>query len=102
MDYIGQIDFTILSRLWKQHKDLFKEVEFKDGKHVLLDVSLQERKEADAKGNTHYLKARCKKDNQKEGVNYFIGSHFKPYGQQQQPQPVKEGTTVENEDELPF
>ena len=103
MDYTGQIDFTLVSRLWRDHRELFKEVPFKDGKHMLLDVSLAERREPDEKGNTHYLKARCKKSEERQGLNYYIGSHFKPYQQAQQAQNVQPATPMpESNDELPF
>ena len=60
--YFGQIDFTILSRLWRDHKELFKMVDFKDGKHALLNVNFNERQQPDDYGNTHYLQAAVRKD----------------------------------------
>lgn len=102
-DYWGRIDFTNLCRLWKDHKELFEMVDFKDGKHALLKVNFNERQQPDEHGNTHYLKANCKKAEQKEGVNYYISSGFRPSqqmaatGEQQQEQAVPQ-----NDDKLPF
>lgn len=93
-DFFGKIDFTNLCRLWKDHKELFEMVDFKDGKHALLKVNFNERQQPDEHGNTHYLKANCKKAEQKEGVNYYISSGFRPSqqtaatGEQQREQAV--------------
>lgn len=76
--YIGELDFTLLCRLWKDHKELFQMVNFKDGQHALLKVNFNARKQVDEKGHTHYLAAKCKQSDRKDGVNYFIGSNFKP------------------------
>ena len=92
--FFGKLDFTNLCRLWKDHKELFEMVDFKDGKHALLKVNFNERQQPDEHGNTHYLKANCKKAEQKEGVNYYISSGFRPSqqtaaaGDQQQEQVV--------------
>lgn len=77
-NFYGQLDFTNLCRLWDKHKELFEIVEFKDGKHALLKVNFNERKQPDEHGNTHYLKANCKSADQREGVNYYVSSGFKP------------------------
>ena len=34
--FLGQLDFTLLCRLWKEHKELFQMVDFKDGKHAII------------------------------------------------------------------
>lgn len=102
MDYFGQLDFTLLCRLWKDHKELFQMVTFKDGEHAVLKVNFNERQQPDEHGNTHYLKASCNKAKQKEGVNYYIGSSFKPSQNQQQQQPVSQQDDAENNDGLPF
>ena len=83
-DYYGSLDFTVLCRLWKQHKELFRMVDFKDGQHALLNVNFCERQQPDEHGNTHYMKANCKKADQREGVNYYVGSSFKPSTHSQQ------------------
>lgn len=102
MDYFGQLDFTLLCRLWKDHKELFQMVTFKDGEHAVLKVNFNERQQPDEHGNTHYLKASCNKAKQKEGVNYYIGSSFKPSQNQQQQQPVSQQDDAAHSDGLPF
>lgn len=34
--FLGQLDFTLLCHLWKEHKELFEMVDFKDGKHAII------------------------------------------------------------------
>ena len=99
-DYFGKLDFTLLCRLWKDHKELFEMVDFKDGKHALLKVNFNERQQPDEHGNTHYLQAACKKADRKEGVNYYIGNSFKP-SQSSSAAPEKAAEPV-NDSDLPF
>lgn len=104
-EFYGQIDFTVLCRLWKQHKELFKMVQFKDGEHAVLNCNFNERKEPDEHGNTHYLQAACKKADRRENVNYYVGNSFKPsQNSQQQParQQPQQQEQAENSDDLPF
>lgn len=98
--FYGKIDYTNLCRLWRDHKELFEMVDFKDGKHALLKVNFNERQQADDHGNTHYLKANCKKDEQKEGVNYFISSGFKE--SQKQNTAEQQAEAVPEQDDMPF
>ena len=104
-DFYGQIDFTVICRLWRDHKDLFQMVDFKDGKHAMLKCNFNERQQPDEHGNTHYLQAACKKAERKEGVNYYVGNSFKP-SQNSQPQPApaaqQQQTTETGTDDLPF
>ncbi len=100
-DFYGQLDFTAICRLWKNHKELFEMVDFKDGKHALLKVNFNERQQPDEHGNTHYLQAACKKADRKEGVNYYISSGFKP-SQQQQATEVQQESNNTSEENLPF
>lgn len=55
-----------------------------------LNIEVNERREPSQYGQTHYVKASCRKDQAKEGVNYYIGelkpSAYQPYQQQQQQQ----------------
>lgn len=39
-----------------------------------LSITIGERKEPSAKGYTHYIKVSVKPEEQKDGVNYYIGS----------------------------
>lgn len=102
MDFYGSIDFTVLCRLWRQHKELFRMVEFKDGQHALLNVNFNERQQPDEYGNTHYLKANCKKAEQREGVNYYLSNGFKPSQNQSTQQPQEAAPQDVNPDDLPF
>lgn len=101
-DFYGKIDLTNILRLWKNHKELFEMVDFKDGQHALLKVNFNERQQADEHGNTHYLKANCKAADQKEGLNYYISSGFKPSQRQQSQQQPQQAAVSENEGDLPF
>jgi len=52
---------------------------------------------------THYVKAHCKKEQQREGVNYYIGE-LKPSSYQNNNATGAQGasTASGNEDDLPF
>lgn len=102
-DFYGQLDFTKLCRLWKNHRELFQMVDFKDGQHAILKCNFNERQQPDEHGNTHYLQANCKKEERKEGLNYYIGDQFKPSksNQQTQPAPAPQQTQADD-DALPF
>lgn len=93
----GSIDLTILGNIVRQHPSLVREVTFKDGSnHKFLQIDVSERRQPSEKGNTHYIKATCKKDQQMQGVNYFIAD-LKPstYGNQpQQAAPLPEKVPV--------
>ena len=99
-DFFGQLDFSLLCRLWRDHKELFQMVDFKDGKHAILKTNFNARQQADDHGNTHYLQAACKKDERKEGLNYYIGNYRPSQNNAQQPAPQQEATP--GNDDLPF
>lgn len=100
-DFYGRIDFTKICRLWRDHKELFEMVNFQDGQHALLKCNFNERQQPDDHGNTHYLQASCKKDERKEGLNYYIGDSFRP-SQQNSQQSQATQQTQNNNDDLPF
>ena len=71
-----------------------------------LNVVINARREVSQYGYTHYIKANCKKELQRSGVNYYIGD-LKP--SQMQPQQAQAGTGYEqpanvqsDKDDLPF
>lgn len=101
MDYFGQLDFSLLCRLWRDHKELFQMVDFKDGKHAVLKTNFNERQQADDHGNTHYLQAACKKDERKQGLNYYIGNYRPSQNNAQQSASPQQEATPSNDD-LPF
>ena len=81
-------------------QDLFKKV---NGK-VYLNISVGKKKETDEYGRTHWVSCSPKKDEQKDGVNYFIGNLT-----QWQDSPRKQPTAEEiaqapsvTNDDLPF
>lgn len=55
----------------------------KNGKKY-LSVLIRERKEPSQYGQTHFIKAYVKKEDEKEGVNYFIGEFSQPKTQEKQ------------------
>lgn len=81
----GQLDLTKLGLIAKQQPQLVKEVQFKDGIHKLLNVSLLELDEPDKFGNTVTLRVDCKKDNQVQGLSYFVCNMKESQFSQQQP-----------------
>ena len=83
--HYGQLDLTKLGRIAKQHPELVKRVKFKDGEHKLLNIDIHNRKEADDHGNTAFIKASCKREEERVGVSYFIGD-LKPSKFTEQPQ----------------
>lgn len=104
MNYIGEIDLTRLGQIAREHPNAIREVQFKDGVHEFLKVSVGDKKEPDRWGNVAYLKAVIKKAEQKENLNYFVAdlkeSQFNDAPQQAQ-QPQQTAQKESNED-LPF
>ena len=73
MNYYGQLDLTALGNIIRQHPQLVKEVTFQDGTtHKFINIDIQERRQPSSKGHTHYCKVGCKKDEQVEGLKYYI------------------------------
>lgn len=94
MDYYGSLCLTdIPRRLIKQGKD---------GKKY-LNISIIERKAVGKYGETHFISASCKKENQVEGENRFIGG-CKPFVKKDAPTPenIAQMPTAEDDDDLPF
>lgn len=61
-----------------------------------LNVVINKRREVSQYGMTHYVKAHCRKELQRDGVNYYIGD-LKPSSYQNN----NTSTPTQNED-LPF
>lgn len=75
----------------------------KNGKKY-LNIVINARREASQYGHTHYIKAYCKREQQRDGVNYYIGElkpskmqSEQPHGHAQQPANVQT-----DNDDLPF
>ena len=85
-------------------KELFKKVKCADGvERVYLNVAILERKEVSKFGHTHVMSCSPKKEERKEGVNYFCGD-FKEYVQQNNtptPEQINDAPPVDDND-LPF
>lgn len=83
----GSIDLTLLGKIVRQHPELVRKVQFKDGEHQLLNIDVQEKREQDQYGNVAYIKASCKKDQQREGLNYYLANlKVSQFQDDQQPQ----------------
>lgn len=94
--YFGSIDLAQLGEIVRTQPNLVKVVTTKDGRQrKFVDVYFNPRKETSQYGHTHYLKVGVKKDEAKEGLNYYIGD-FKPNEQQERE------ATQEDLEQLPF
>ncbi len=86
MNYHGQLDLTKAGIIARKHPELVKKVMFKDGtEHMLLNISIFDLQQPDKIGNTATIKVRCKKEDQVEGVNYYLGNIKESEERQQQP-----------------
>lgn len=72
----------------------------KNGKKY-LNIVVNKRREVSQFGMTHYVKAHCKKEQQREGVNYYIGE-LKPSNYQNNNAAQEANAATDNEDDLPF
>ena len=101
----GQLDLTVLGNLVRQHPELIKKATFKDGEHKLLNIDVFEKQQADQYGNVATIKASCKKDQQKEGVCYYLSnlkvSQYQNNSQQQTQQPAPP-LAPQDDSDLPF
>lgn len=79
-------------------KELFRKAE--NGK-VYLNIAVVERKETSQFGHTHFISCSPKKDERKEGVNYFCGD-LKPFIPVQPTQEQINNSPSAPEDDLPF
>lgn len=106
----GSLDLTILGKLVRQHPELVREVEFKDGVHQLLNIDVYGRQQPDQYDNLATIKASCKKEQQKEGLSYYLAnlkvSQYQNNNQQQpqrqQPAPPQQSAAANDESDLPF
>ena len=102
----GQLDLTVLGKLVRQHPDLVKKVNFKDGEHQLINVDIFEKQQQDQYGNVATIKASCKKDQQKEGLSYYLAnlkvSQYQNDNQQQSRPQAAAPQSQNDDDNLPF
>lgn len=79
--FYGQINLTKLGQIVKQHPELVKEFDSKDGKQKVININVLGKEEADKYGNTGCVTVACKKEQQKLGTSaYFVGD-LKPSGE---------------------
>lgn len=98
--YYGSIDLTKLGQIVRQHPELVKVVNMKDGtQHKFLNIDISPKQQADQYGNVAYLKVACKKADQKQGLNYYLSDLKLSYNPQTQSSAQNMPT---NEDDLPF
>ena len=101
----GQLDLTVLGKIVRQHPELIKKITFKDGEHQLINIDVFEKQQQDQYGNIATIKASCKKDQQKEGVCYYLSnlkvSQYQNNSQQQTQQPAPP-LAPQDDSDLPF
>lgn len=107
MGYYGSLDLTKLGQIVRQHPELVKTVNMKDGTtHQFINVDVNEKQQTDQYGNTAYLKVACKRDNQKQGLNYYLCDMKPSQNNQQQPaqqsQQTQHTPASDGSDGLPF
>lgn len=95
MNYYGSICLSDVPRR------LIKEG--KDGKKY-LNIHIIERKEPSQYGETHFITASCKKEDEVEGENRFIGGvqPFTPKAATPTPEEIAEMPVANDNSELPF
>ena len=102
--YYGQLDLNKLGQIVRKHNTLVKKANFKDGEHQLININILLRNEPDRFGNEACVKASCKKDEQMDGLNYFIGD-LKTSGQDEQPRKPSFDEPIQplfGNDDMPF
>lgn len=89
-------------------REQMKKVLCKDGKErIFLNIRVSERKEPATFGNntyTHFVSCSPKKEERKEGVNYFLGDlqTYNPQPSTPTPEQIAGAPSVSPEDDLPF
>lgn len=109
-NFFGSLDLTVLGKLVRQHPELVREVDFKDGKHQLLNIDVFGKQQADQYGNVATIKASCKKDQQKPNLSYYLAnlkvSQYQNDNQQPQQRPASQQPAPKqnsgDDDNLPF
>lgn len=105
MKLYGQIDLAALGNVVRNHPELVKTFTTKDGViHKVINVNVEARKSPDQYGRSHYIKVAVKKEQQKQGVNYFVADLKESQQNAQAPQAAPQNPPQQNEDDgdLPF
>lgn len=106
----GSLDLTVLGKLVRQHPELVRKVNFKDGEHQLINIDVFGKQQPDQYDNVATIKATCKKDQQKEGLSYYLAnlkvSQYQNDNQQPQQRPASQQPAPQqnsgDDDNLPF
>lgn len=103
MGYYGSLDLTKLGQIVRLHPELVKTVTMRDGtQHKFLNIDVNEKQQADQYGNVAYIKASCKKAEQRQGLNYYL-TNLKPSQSNAQPSPQPTPKPVTNDEgDIPF
>ena len=104
-NFFGSIDLTKLGQIVRQHPELVKSVNMKDGtQHQFINIDVNEKQEPDQYGSTAYVKVACKKEQQKQHLSYYL-CDLKPsqYGSRQQAAPQQQPEQKQDgSNDLPF
>lgn len=94
MDFYGSLCLSDIPRR------LIKEG--KDGK-MYLNINIVERKQPSQYGETHFIVASCRKEEQVENENRFIGG-CQPFAKREAytPEDIEKMPVAQKTDELPF
>ena len=106
--FYGSIDLTKLGQLVRLHPELVKVANMKDGsQHKFLNIDINPKQQPDQYGNVAYVKAACKKAEQKQGLNYYLCDLKLSQNSQSQQQAAPQNATSSDAndtaaDDLPF
>jgi len=103
MNLYGQIDLTALWAATKAHPELIREwTDSKGQTHKTINIDVSERATSSSNGATHYIKIAAKKEQQKDGIKYYI-SDLKPSQFNQAQTTQKKSSQQQNDnDDAPF
>ena len=82
----GQIDLTELGKLVKTQPNAFKKVQFKDGTTHLFGKIVVKPLRNQTQYKTDFIKLYVKREEEQQGVNYFVGDAVDKDAQQTQQQ----------------
>lgn len=108
MGFYGSLDLTKLGEIVRKHPELVKTVNMKDGtQHKFLNIDVNEKQQVDQYGNSAYLKVSCKRDEQRQGINYYLcdlktSQNSNQQSQQPARQAPQSSAQNDNTDDLPF
>ena len=109
-NFFGSIDLTLLGQIVREHPELKRDVQMKDGTtHSFINIDVYDKMQPDQFGNLGSIKVSCKKENRKENLKYYIAnlkySQYQdsaPANTQQSGGDTPPPPTDVNGDDLPF